>query len=54
MSDEELFKIEPVQMDIPKVRIYSSIKCAKCGEMVAENRARIKNGDVVCIPCLDN
>ena len=27
---------------------------SKCGEMVAENRARIKNGDVVCIPCLDN
>jgi len=54
MLDEELFKIEPVQVDIPKARVFPPIKCAKCGEMVAENKARLKNGEIVCIPCSYN
>lgn len=54
ISDEELFKIETVKVDIPKARIFQSIKCAKCGELVAENKARIENGELVCIPCFHN
>jgi formylmethanofuran dehydrogenase subunit E len=51
VSDEELFKIEGVRVDVPKARVFPSIKCAKCGELVAENKARIENGEIVCIPC---
>jgi formylmethanofuran dehydrogenase subunit E len=54
MSGEELFKIERVQVDIPKAHVFPSIKCAKCGELVAENKARIENGEIVCIPCYHN
>jgi formylmethanofuran dehydrogenase subunit E len=54
MPDKELFKIEQVKIDIPKARIFQSIKCAKCGELVAENRARVENGELVCIPCFHN
>ncbi len=43
MPDDELFKIEHVKIEIPEeARIFQSIKCAKCGELVAEHRARVK------------
>lgn len=49
---EELFKVEKVEMEFPEeARLFNSVKCAKCGEMVAEHRARIENGEIVCIPC---
>ncbi|HOI72460.1 MAG TPA: FmdE family protein [Methanobacterium sp.] len=55
MPDDELFKIEHVKIEIPEeARIFQSIKCAKCGELVAEHRARVKNGEFVCIPCFDD
>ncbi|MDO9326548.1 MAG: TraR/DksA C4-type zinc finger protein [Methanoregula sp.] len=29
----------------------ASVPCAKCGEMVAEHRARVRDGKFVCMPC---
>lgn len=55
IPNKELFKIEHVKIEIPEeARIFQSIKCAKCGELVAEHRARVKNGEFVCIPCFDD
>ncbi len=55
MPDNELFQIEHVELDIPEeARIFRSIRCAKCGELVAEHRARVENGEVVCIPCFED
>ncbi len=55
MPDNELFKIEEVEIEIPKeARIFKSVKCSKCGELVSEHRARVENGDFVCIPCFDD
>lgn len=55
LPDDELFKIEHVKIDIPEeARMFPSVKCAKCGEMVAEHRARVENGDFVCIPCFED
>lgn len=55
MPAEELFKIEQVEIDIPEeARLFSSIRCAKCGELVAEHRARVEDGAVVCIPCFED
>lgn len=52
---DELFKIEYVDADIPeKARIFGSVKCSKCGELVAEHRARVENNCFVCIPCFDD
>jgi len=49
---EELFLITEIKPDIPeKARIFRSVQCASCGEMVAEHRARVKDGKFVCIPC---
>jgi len=55
MPADELFNIEFVDVEIPeKARIFGSVKCSKCGELVAEHRARVENNDFVCIPCFDD
>jgi formylmethanofuran dehydrogenase subunit E len=52
MPVEDLFVIKEIMPDIPeKARIFRSVQCASCGEMVAEHRARVKDGKFVCIPC---
>ena len=52
MPTEELFIIREIAPEIPeKARIFRSVQCASCGEMVAEHRARVKDGKFVCIPC---
>ncbi|MGB3908616.1 MAG: FmdE family protein [Methanomethylovorans sp.] len=51
---EEMFDIRFVDVKIPqKARIFNSLKCAKCNEMMAESRARVQNGEYVCIPCYE-
>lgn len=50
--DSELLKIRKFKtMPPPEAKIYPSIRCQICGEKVAEPKARIKDGKVVCIPC---
>jgi len=52
MPVEEIFLIKDVKPEIPeRAKIFRSVPCARCGEMVAEHRARVSNGDIVCIPC---
>jgi formylmethanofuran dehydrogenase subunit E len=52
MPVDELFTIKEVEPDIPeKARIFRSVQCSSCGEMVSEHRARVKDGKFVCIPC---
>lgn len=49
---KNMFEIEHVRIEAPsKARIIKSVKCSECGEMVSENRSRIQNGEIVCIPC---
>ncbi len=51
---EEFFKVESVEVEFPEeARIFKSIYCAKCGEPVAEHRARVENGEIVCLPCFN-
>lgn len=52
MPVDELFIIKETKPEIPeKARIFRSVQCTSCGEMVAEHRARVKDGKFVCIPC---
>jgi formylmethanofuran dehydrogenase subunit E len=49
---KEMFNVEQVQVDLPKkAKVFKSIKCSECGEMVSEHRSRVKKGKIVCIPC---
>ena len=52
MPFEELFIAKEVRPEIPvRAKIFASVTCASCGEMVAEHRARVRDGKFVCIPC---
>ena len=54
-STDRYFDVRHVTPEVPgKARIFNSVKCSKCGEMVAESRARVQNGNFVCIPCLND
>jgi len=49
MSNEELFEIKKVQVDIPKAHVFPTIKFANCVELVAKNKVRIKDSEIVYI-----
>ncbi len=53
-DESELFAVkwgkEPAP---PEAEIYRSIRCASCGEKVAEPKVRIKQGRLLCIPCFE-
>ena len=52
MPIDELFIAREAKPEIPvRAKIFTSVQCASCGEMVAEHRARVRNGTFVCIPC---
>ncbi|WOF15536.1 formylmethanofuran dehydrogenase [Methanoplanus sp. FWC-SCC4] len=54
MPLEDLYNISHIKPQIPeKARIFGTVKCAKCGEMVSESRARVQDGKIVCIPCFE-
>ncbi|AKB20313.1 FmdE family protein [Methanosarcina sp. WH1] len=54
MPAEEIFDIKHVNVEIPrKARIFNSVKCSKCGEMFAESRARMENGEIFCTSCYE-
>ncbi|MBO8128680.1 MAG: TraR/DksA C4-type zinc finger protein [Peptococcaceae bacterium] len=50
--EEEILDIKHIPLELPrKARIFKSVECAVCGETVMEPRARLHNGQAVCIPC---
>jgi len=52
---ENYFDVKHVTPEVPgQARLFNSVKCSKCGEMVAESRARVENGNFVCIPCFSD
>ncbi|GBD99187.1 FmdE, Molybdenum formylmethanofuran dehydrogenase operon [bacterium BMS3Abin07] len=54
-GNSELFDIKKVDGQLPgRASIYPSVVCSGCGEKVMEPRARIKDGRIVCIPCMED
>jgi formylmethanofuran dehydrogenase subunit E len=52
MPLDEIFTVEKVDFELPpRAKIYPSVQCAECGDMVSEHRCRVKDGKMVCIPC---
>ena len=50
----EIFGIRHVHIPVPETaRIFTSIPCSHCGELVAEPLTRVHRGRVMCIPCAD-
>jgi len=52
LPEEKVFTVQRLRVQVPpRSRIFASVRCAVCGESVMETRARIKDGQPVCIPC---
>jgi formylmethanofuran dehydrogenase subunit E len=52
LPDTDIFTVTHPEVEIPgRARVFRSVRCDRCGEMVAESRARVQNGKIVCIPC---
>jgi len=50
----DVFEVEKVNLELPAAAaIYQTLQCAKCGEGVMEPRARLKSGQIVCLPCFE-
>ncbi|MDQ7788135.1 MAG: FmdE family protein [Thermodesulfovibrionales bacterium] len=53
-KDEDLFQISRDTMTLPdEAGIYTSLRCSLCTEKVMETRARVRDGQIVCIPCFE-
>ena len=51
-AEEAFCTIRHTKVELPvKARIFKSVTCAFCGEPVSESRARIREGQISCIPC---
>jgi formylmethanofuran dehydrogenase subunit E len=52
-SDEkDIFTVRPVSSPPPaEATIRKSVRCTVCGEKFMESRGRVKDGNIVCIPC---
>ena len=53
-SDEDLFTVSDVfeHALAPKAAAcFDTVNCSRCGELVAENKVRLKEGKPMCLPC---
>jgi formylmethanofuran dehydrogenase subunit E len=52
MKPEEVTTVEKVAIELPsEAKIFTSIPCECCGEMVADAKTREFEGKKICIPC---
>jgi formylmethanofuran dehydrogenase subunit E len=52
LPEDEIFTVEKKHIDLPPYApIHSSAICALCGESVMETKARVQDGEPVCIAC---
>jgi formylmethanofuran dehydrogenase subunit E len=50
----DIFTVRQVHAEIPKkAQIFRSVICECCKEMVAESRARLQDGKIVCPSCFE-
>ncbi|MBF7082943.1 TraR/DksA C4-type zinc finger protein [Desulfallas sp. Bu1-1] len=55
MPEEKFCKVEEIDFTFPsKARIFPSVKCSRCGELVMEPRARVRDGKFVCLDCFED
>jgi len=49
---EDIFTVEKLDIELPpKAAIRDSVQCANCSEPVMETKARLKEGEMLCISC---
>ncbi len=55
MSDEDLFRIEPVKVDLQETELPGPTKkkatCVRCGQVVRDGREVVSGKEILCRPC---
>jgi len=52
LPEEEVFNVSYQEVQMPAFApVFASVRCSVCGENVMETRARIRNGEPICIAC---
>ncbi|NPV06778.1 MAG: formylmethanofuran dehydrogenase [Anaerolineae bacterium] len=52
LPEEEVFTVREVDTPLPRrAQLRQSVVCSRCGEPVMETRARLLEGEVLCLPC---
>jgi formylmethanofuran dehydrogenase subunit E len=51
---DEIYECREVTPELPeRARLFRSVLCEVCGEPVSEQKARVQDGKIVCIPCFN-
>ncbi|MBC7096308.1 MAG: TraR/DksA C4-type zinc finger protein [Methanobacteriales archaeon] len=51
MRAHTTYEIRGISAKPPCKGLYKSVKCSECGKPVSEHPTKIKDGQIVCIPC---
>jgi formylmethanofuran dehydrogenase subunit E len=52
LPEEEIFTVERKQVELPSYApIHDSVVCSVCGESVMETKARLRDGEPICMAC---
>lgn len=55
MGDEDLFRIEPVEVPLRETEMPGPTKkkatCTRCGQVVRDGREVVSGGEILCRPC---
>ncbi len=52
LAEEEIFTVERKRIDLPPYApMVESVICSVCGESVMETKARVRDGEPVCMAC---
>lgn len=55
LPEEQFCQVKEIDFDFPsKAGIFPSVQCSSCGEYVMEPRARVRNGEFVCLDCFED
>ncbi len=55
MPEEDFCQVKEIDFSFPsKARIFPSVECSQCGEVVMEPRARLRDGKAVCLDCFND
>lgn len=55
MPLDDVFAFSKPDFEIPeRARLFASVACAECGEMIPEHRARMQGGQMVCLDCFND
>lgn len=51
---DKILKITYPEIKPPReAKIFKNLKCEKCGEKIAETKAKLLHGKILCIPCFE-